>query len=114
MGRFGGRDLRYAQVGGVPAAVPAITVTTTQREMWPGYAVDLGEGFRVTKERNGQQLEAVCWLRTHQLGFEVVLNVNGNLQRSQVCRSTDEVLSLTETWKTALLGRGWEERRCLP
>lgn len=83
-------------------------MNTTRREMWPGYAVDLGEGFRVRKERNGHPLEAVCWLRTHELGFELVLNVNGNLQRSEVCRSSDEVLSKTEAWKAALLNRGWQ------
>ena len=81
-------------------------MNTLRRQNWPGSAVDLGEGFRVQKER-GRQLEAICWLRTHELGFEIVLSLNGNLQRAEVCRSTDEVLSKTEGWKAALLERGW-------
>ena len=78
-----------------------------QREYWPGHAVDLGEGFRLHKHRGGHVLEAVCWLRTHPLGWELVLNVNGNLQRTEVCRSQEEILSRTESWKAALLERGW-------
>ncbi len=76
------------------------------REHWNG-PVDLGEGFRLRKERAGRQLEAICWLRTHVLGWELVLNVNGNLQRSEVCRSQDELLDLTEQWKRTLESRGW-------
>ena len=54
-------------------------------------------------DRGGKRLEAVCALLTHQLGFELRLNINGELRRSQLCRSTDEVLSLTDRWKTSLL-----------
>ena len=81
--------------------------TTLRRDSWDGRPVDLGEGFRVHKDRNAGGHRAVCWLRTHGLGFELVLNVNGNLQRSQVCRSADEVLALTEQWKNTLVQRGW-------
>ena len=35
-----------------------------RRELWPGHPVDLGEGLRLRKREH----EAVCWLRTHQLG----------------------------------------------
>jgi hypothetical protein len=80
-------------------------VDVPRRETWPGYSVDLGEGFRVRKGPH----EAVCWLRTHELGWELVLNVNGSLQRSEVCRSRDAVLDLTESWKVALVGHGWRD-----
>ena len=83
-----------------------LTMSALYREHFDG-PVDLGEGFRLHKDRAGRQLEAICWLRTHQLGWEMVLNVNGNLQRSEVCRSQDEVLDRTEQWKAALVGRGW-------
>jgi hypothetical protein len=79
-------------------------MNTTVRLNWPGYTVDLGEGFRVRMGREGRQLEAVCWLRSHQLGFELAPNVNGYLQRSDVCRSSDEVLRQTESCHAALLG----------
>ena len=69
--------------------------------------VQLGEGFRLHKERCGRQLEAICHLQTHQLGWEVVLTVNASLQRSEVCRSQDEMLDLTERWNSALIEKGW-------
>ena len=71
-------------------------MNTTQREYWDGSPAAIGEGFRVYKDRGGRRLEAACSLLTHQLGFELRLTVNGELQRLQVCRSTDEVLALTE------------------
>jgi hypothetical protein len=79
----------------------------TQREYWPGHPVDLGYAFRLHKDRYGRQLEAICWLRTHPLGWELVLNVNDSLQRSEVVRSQDAVLDLTERWKAALIDKGW-------
>lgn len=78
-------------------------MTTLRRENWNGHPVELGEGFRVRKGRH----EAVCWLRTHEFGWELVLNVDGSLQRSEVCRRKDDILDTTEAWKSAMLGRGW-------
>jgi hypothetical protein len=69
--------------------------------------VHLGDGFRLHKERCGRQLEAICHLQTHQLGWEVVLTVNSSLQRSEVCRTQDEVLDLAERWRGALIEKGW-------
>ena len=69
---------------------------------------NLGEGFRLHKDRCGRQLEAICWLRTHPLGWELALNVNGNLQRSELCRSQDAVLDLTERWKAGMIEKGWQ------
>ena len=37
-------------------------------------------------------------------------HADGNLQRSQVCRTQEEILNLTESWKAALIGRGWAQR----
>jgi hypothetical protein len=31
----------------------------------------------------------------------------GILQRSQVCRSNDEVLDIQEQWKSAMVGKEW-------
>jgi hypothetical protein len=78
-----------------------------RRDDWLGHPVDLGEGFRLHKDRCGGQLEAICRLRTHPLGWELVLNVIGNLQRTEVCRSQEGVLEKTERWKAALIERGW-------
>jgi hypothetical protein len=85
--------------------------TTLRREFWPGYAVDLGEGFRVqrTAPAAGSRRSAGCALTNSDLKSSSALN--GDLQRSEVCRSTDEVLSKTEAWKAALLERGWHDVR---
>jgi hypothetical protein len=53
-------------------------------------------------------LEAICHLQTHQFGWELVLTVNGNLQRTEVCRTQDDVLDRTENWQAALIERGWQ------
>jgi hypothetical protein len=45
---------------------------------------------------------------SHQFGWEVILDVNGELQRSQVCRSQDEVLTTSEQWKAAMIENGWQ------
>jgi hypothetical protein len=78
-----------------------------QREHWTGHTVDLGEGFRLHKDRCGRQLEAICKLRTHPLGWELVLSVNDTFQRSEVCRSNDDVQDRTEAWRVSLTDRGW-------
>ena len=63
--------------------------TTLQRAIWDGHPVSLGKGFELHKRKGERQLHAVCSLQTHVFGWEVVLEVNGLLSRSQVCRSRD-------------------------
>ena len=57
--------------------------------------------------KGDRELRAVCSLQTHQLGFELVLEVNGLLSRSQVCHSSDEVLDVCEHWRAVMVGSGW-------
>jgi hypothetical protein len=52
-------------------------------------------------------LGAVCKLWTHALGWEVRLEINDDLQRSGVFRSQDDVLAAGETWKAAMVEKGW-------
>jgi hypothetical protein len=80
---------------------------TLRREQWTGPPTLLGDLFRVAKTRGDKRLEASCRLWTHQLGWEVRLEINGDLQRSEVFRSQDEVLTAGETWKAAMLEKGW-------
>jgi hypothetical protein len=49
----------------------------------------------------------VCQLRTHPLGWELVLSVNESPQRSEVCTSHDEMLDKCESWRSAMVERGW-------
>jgi hypothetical protein len=53
----------------------------------------------VTKPRAGRELTAICALWSHAFGWELRLEVNGLLSRSQVCRSRDEVLAVCEQWQ---------------
>jgi hypothetical protein len=78
-----------------------------QRSEWDGEPKNLGETFRVHKQKCGQQIEAACRLVTHALGWELRLEVVGSLQRSEVCRTQDEVLDTSEQWKAAMIEKGW-------
>ena len=82
---------------------------TLQREHWNGQPTYLGDLFRVSKMRDEKQLVAVCKLWTHPLGWEVRLEINGDLQRSEVFRSQDDVLTAGETWKAAMTEKGWKD-----
>ena len=81
--------------------------TTLQREHWNGQPTYLGDLFRVSKTRDDKRLSAVCQLWTHNLGWEVRLEINSELQRSEVFRSQDDVLTAGETWKAAMSEKGW-------
>jgi hypothetical protein len=41
------------------------------------------------------------------LGHEVRLTAADELLRSQVCRSTPEILDVLEQWKVAMIEKGW-------
>ena len=51
--------------------------------------------------RGDKRVGAACQLWTHALGWEVRLEINGDLQRSEVFRSHDDVLTAAEGWKAA-------------
>ena len=78
-----------------------------QRTTWDGHPASLGVGFELHKPKGEREVHAVCSLQTHRFGWEVVLEVQGLLSRSQVCRSRDEVLDLCEQWQTAMIANGW-------
>jgi hypothetical protein len=69
--------------------------------------VMLGDLFLLHKDRCGRQLEAACRLITHPLGWELRLEIAGSVQRSQVCRSQDEVLDTSDQWKVAMIEKTW-------
>jgi len=84
------------------ATIPPAMNTTTLRENWDGHPVEYGDAWVL---RKGDKV-ARCSLVTHQLGWELRL-ITTDLLRSQVCRSTEEVLTTHEHWKTALVAKGW-------
>jgi hypothetical protein len=67
----------------------------------------MGDLFRVRMARGEKQLEGVCQLWTHALGWEVRLEINRDSQRSEVFRSQDDVLTAGKTWKAAMIEKGW-------
>lgn len=75
---------------------------TARRYDWIGPPTFLGAGWHLTK--NGH--EAVCELWSHPLGWELRLIV-GDLRRSQVCRTQDDVLDTSAAWKAAMEEKGW-------
>jgi hypothetical protein len=79
-----------------------------QRPNWTG-PTPLGEGWRLHKQVCGRARQAVCELWSHQLGWELRLVIDGGeLTRSQVCRSNDEILDTQEQWRAAMVGQGWQ------
>lgn len=56
-----------------------------QRSDWFGEPAALGRAFTLHKQRCGRSLEAACRLVSHQLGWELRLEINGDLQRSEGC-----------------------------
>ena len=82
-------------------------VSHLQREHWNGQPRRLGDPFRFSKSRGETQLQAVCQLWTHNFGWEMRLDVNGELQRSEVFRSQDEALTAAgKIWKAAMVEKG--------
>ncbi len=85
-----------------------MTHSALQRPDWQGNPLKQGELFRVHKDRGERRIEAVAELWTHQLGWELRLMIAGDLHRSEVCRSQDDVLTTGEQWKAALVEKEWE------
>ena len=82
-------------------------VEVFRRDEWCGEAKELGHLFRVQKTRGDRAFKGVCRLMSHELGWELRLEIDGDLQRSVVCRSQDEILDTQESWKAAMMERGW-------
>ena len=78
--------------------------TTPQRERWAGHHVELGAAWTMRK----REKVATCILVSHPLGWELRL-MTTDLLRSQVCRSSQEILTTHEARKTALLTAGWTD-----
>ena len=85
----------------------SVMSATLQREHWNDQPTYVGDLFRVSKTRGDKTLGAVCKLWTHALGWEVCLEITDDLQRSEVFRSQDDVLTAGERWKTAMIQKGW-------
>jgi hypothetical protein len=76
--------------------------TTRQRGQWDGDPIELGDAWTL---RKGDKV-ARSTLVSHPLGWELRL-MTTDLPRSQVCRSSDEVLDTQESWKAAMIAKEW-------
>lgn len=80
-------------------------IEVLQRWVWNGTPEYMGDTIRLRKGT----LEARCGLWSHQFGWELRLDAGGEMLRTQVCRSQEEVLSTTEEWRAALEEKGWTD-----
>ena len=80
-------------------------IEVLQRFTWNGTPKEVGDLFRVTKNRH----KARAVIFSHQFGWEVRLLIGSEeeLVSSHVCRRQDEVLSTGEQWKAAMIEKGW-------
>jgi hypothetical protein len=88
------------------ATIPSAMSNTLQRPSWDGNSVPLALGSSCASRRATASCarSAPC---THRFGWGVVIEVNGLLSRSQVCRSRDEVLDLSERWCAVIVESEW-------
>ena len=61
-----------------------------------GPPAKLGDAFTLHKQSCGASLQASCRVVSHQLGWELRLDINGDLHWSEVCRTSEQVAATTE------------------
>jgi hypothetical protein len=76
---------------------------TPQREYWIDEQADLGDAWTL---RKGDKV-ARCVLWSHLFGWKLKLTIADEFIRTQVCRSSEEILNTHEAWKAAMLEKGW-------
>jgi hypothetical protein len=77
--------------------------TTTLRDVWNGTPAHLEDVWTLRKRDH----VARCMLLSHEFGWELRLEV-GELFRTQVCRSSEEIRTTAENWKAAMIEKGWQ------
>ena len=68
----------------------------------------VSDGFSMFKGVGARTLTATCERRTHQLGWELRLLIDGhNLHMVRVVRSAHEMLTTIDEWRTDMAEFGW-------
>ena len=80
------------------------SMRTLQRAFWNGQPETLRELFALSKP-NG--IRAACTLWSHMFGWELRLEVNGTIVRTQVEREFATIERTSDEWRTAMLHEGW-------
>jgi hypothetical protein len=77
-----------------------------QRVEWTGHRQTLGVCFRLTKGKR----QARCLLCNHPTkAWELRLEVDGELLRSEAFAEQDALLDTVAEWKNRMIGAGWKE-----
>jgi hypothetical protein len=63
----------------------------------------LSPAWTLTKGRK----KAACEIWLHEFGFELRLLIVGELVQSQVVCTQEDLLRVHESWRTALIEKGW-------
>ena len=77
---------------------------TLQRAFWKGQPETLRELFALSRP-NGTR--AACTLWSHMFGWELRLEVNGTMARTQVARDFATTERAADEWRRAMLAEGW-------
>jgi hypothetical protein len=99
-------DCRPSNSSGRSATIAHMQVL--QREFWNGPPERLPDAFTLSKRKGDATLNAACETWTHPFGWELRLMIEGHgLQMSSVVRSAEEMLATVDTWKAAMIEKGW-------
>jgi hypothetical protein len=83
-------------------------IQVLQRLPWQGTAVDLGDWWCLHKIEGCRCRRAVCRMFSHEFGWELRLEIDGDQIRTGLCRDQDSVFTTFESWKAALCEAGWQ------
>ena len=79
-----------------------------KREFWNNADPErLPDAWQLTKVKGEQTLTAVCQVWAVELGWDLRLFIDGDLVKSQVCRSGGEMVDRAEFWRAAFEVKGW-------
>jgi len=83
-------------------------MSTLYRANWTGPPVKRSDGWRLEKTIAGGQRHAVSRALGASSRFELrPVTDGGEFQRSQVCRSQDEMFTVVTEWRAAMIAKGW-------
>jgi hypothetical protein len=86
----------------------SVAMQVPQREFWNGPPGRLPDAFGLSKPKGDHTLTAACETWTHPLGWELRLMIGGHgMHMTSVVRSSGEMHATVETWKAAMLEKGW-------
>ena len=79
-----------------------------KRAGWNGPSERLPDAFWMSKQKGERTIAAVCEVWTHPFGWELRLIIGGpRMQMTSVVQSDREMHATVETWKAAMLEKGW-------